>query len=124
MRVFIGIALAIASASALGFTGNQALQLMTGSEQKDFRLAAYAIAFSDQEMVVRMNTQEAAKRGDGYIVPFCKPHEASANQTAAIIRNELKNSPENNHLDLAVIARTALVRVWPCSQLQLIDLSQ
>jgi hypothetical protein len=102
---------------ASAMTGNQAIELMTGNRDADLHLSTYSKAIMDAEGVVRFNTASVTPGAD-IITPFCTPNAASAAQAAAIVRKELLSHPENNHQDLYIIARRALLKAWPCAEYQ------
>lgn len=120
-KIAVFMLVCAASASAGAVTGNQALQLMTGSDDKDLYLSTYAMAFQDQEYVVRLNAKGAFINGATFMWPFCVPNSASVQQVAAVIRKELFTSPENNHQDLGRISRTALTKAWRCTEAELLE---
>jgi hypothetical protein len=103
------VALVMAPWSAFAITGNQAIDVMTGSPDADLHLSTYTQGLFDGEVVARMNARYAAEAGAGFIKPFCPPSGASVMQGAAVIRKELLTRPENNHEDLLLISRRALV---------------
>lgn len=108
--------------SSYALTGNQAVQFMTGTEQKETHLLAYANGVVDQEIVVRENAKAAALAGaTKYIVPFCMPSTASISQAAQIIKRELLSKPENNHESLLLVSRIALTKAWPCTDAQILE---
>lgn len=121
IRYFFSCAVCLAHSGALAISGNQALELMTGSDRKDLLLSTYVAALFDQEIVVRMNAKAMIQKGgDVPVWPFCPPPAASAQQGASVIRNALRNDPANNHEDLLLIARRAFSNAWECTPAQVL----
>ena len=119
-RLVIFCACIAASTASMAITGNQAIDSMTGSPQKDNYLLAYTSALFDQELALRMNTNQLViHKLDVPIWPFCPPPGANAVQGAAVLRNALFGDPANNHQELIVIARTAFKKVGECSPEQI-----
>ncbi|QIM51598.1 Rap1a/Tai family immunity protein [Hydrogenophaga crocea] len=108
------LGLIVAAGQSWALTGNQVLELMPADRDGDLLLSTYARGLLDAETLVRVNGISAARAGAQYAPSFCTPKGASVSQAAAIVRKELLSAPENNHQDIAVIARRSLLKAWPC----------
>lgn len=122
IRYVLGLAALATTTGAIAINGNQALELMTGSERKDLLLSTYVLGVFDQEIVVQVNAKAAIlKNAPIPIWPFCPPKGVSASQGAAVIRATLQNEPANNHEDLILITRRSFSKAWECSRTQLLE---
>ncbi|MET0333158.1 MAG: Rap1a/Tai family immunity protein [Rhizobacter sp.] len=118
------IAICLFSAPAVAITGNEALQWHRSAPKRvDVTVLAYVRGLLDGErgfeevLRERADTSTEFKAVWAEMAPkmFCTPSRATAHQAYDILIAWLEANPEERHRDVAVHARVAFRRAWPCT---------
>lgn len=117
----LAVAAVFVCTNAAAITGNDAIRhMLERNGEPDLTFITYAAGFLDAEVGTLINAKEAKKAGASrWVRPVCQPLGSSASQAAQVIVAELRANPADNHKELSLITRKALVNAWPCSEDQL-----
>lgn len=109
--------LSVAASAQAALNGNQALDMMTGSYQKELHLMTYVSGIFDQEEYVVYYAKALAQANINapMIRPFCVPPQVTFLQGMLVLKHALESEPANNHKPLIVITRNAFTKAWPCT---------
>ena len=96
--VALAAALAVTSANAEFWTGNQLLAAMAGDHGERMMAIGYVIGAHDAL--------------DGIIA--CTPSSVTSGQVRDMVRRDLELAPETRHKSANLLIAATLQRTWPC----------
>lgn len=101
----LGLALVSSVASAGGTTGNELLSWVNGATYERLKAAYYMDGIVDG---INMAGLAAGKP------VVCIPQGVNLGQVTDVVIKEMKNSPENRHMEAQVLIMVTLRNTWPC----------
>lgn len=113
MKRIFGLILAVSTATAHAYTGNQLLDLMQKDADPSYLMGAtaYVRGFMDGGSYAQyLLKQQNATSGD----LFCAPPGSSVSQGYDIVKQYLTNRPAERHNLAGALAAAALRNAWPC----------